>query len=186
MRPSRSRTSRRGAPIYAAGPLTYDRWDSAQGPRHAPVVRVTERSGEVQAAPTPGGQFARVTLSGVLAKDAALNRAGDDQSARLWVQARTGHTVLVRGPLVEHIAERLKAGHGLRLDGRLELHRWQDDAGKPHERVTVVVGGPDTQIRVDRMPLALPGPEPKPVAPAVALDAPAPVRERGRPDRTPR
>jgi single-stranded DNA-binding protein len=177
---------KKGAPVYVSGPLTYDRWESAQGPRHAPVVRVTDRSGEVQAAPMPGGQFARVMLSGVLAKDAALNRGEDDQrsSARLWVQARTGHAVVVQGPLVEHISERLKAGHGVHLEGRLELHRWQDGAGKPHERVTVVVGGPDTQIRVDRTPLALPGLEPKPVVPSVTLDPPAPIEERGRPDRT--
>jgi single-stranded DNA-binding protein len=85
--------------------------------------------------------------------------------------------------LVEHVADRLKAGHGVRLDGRLELHRWQDEAGKSHERVTVVVGGPDTQIRVDRTPLALPSLEPQPTAPAVELAAPEIVRGRERPDR---
>ena len=34
--------------------------------------------------------------------------------------------------------------------------------GEVHERITVVVGGPDTQIRVDRPPLALPAPSPSP------------------------
>ena len=148
------RNLKKGAPVYAVGPLTYDRWEDAHGPRHTPVIRVTDRMGDVQAGPIPGGQYTRVTVSGVIARDATVQRAaGEDAAnratARFGVQARGNHAVVVQGPLVNHIAERLGAGHGVRMEGRLELHRWQDGEGKPHERATIVIGGPDSQIRVD-------------------------------------
>jgi single-stranded DNA-binding protein len=138
----------------------------------------------------PGGQYTRVTVSGVIARDATVQRAaGEDAhraTARFGVQARgTSHTVLVQGPLVEHIAERLGAGHGVRMEGRIELHRWQDNDGRPHERATIVIGGPESQIRVDRQPIAAPalGPEPKPL-PTPELPAPAPMRAPERSERT--
>jgi single stranded DNA-binding protein len=169
------RDLKKGAPVYAVGPLSYDRWQSTSGPRHAPVIRVSERQGEVQSAPMPGGQYARVTLAGWLARDASVQRRPEAESpvfARLAVQARASHAVVVQGPLVEHVAERLKQGHGLRLEGRLELRRWQDAAGQPRERVTVVVGGPESQIRVDRAPLPGFPPDPRPEA-MPDLDPPA-------------
>lgn len=182
------RDLKKGAPVYAAGPLTYDRWEDQAGPRHAPVVRVTDRDGDIQAAPMPGGQYARVTIAGQITREADVRPGpGDDSSravARFTVQARSYHAVVLQGVLVEHIQDRLKTGHGVRMEGRLELHRWQDGDRKPHERVTVVVGGPETQIRVDRNPAVLPAlaPEPKPVPPP-ELPAPEVLRERGRGDR---
>ena len=122
------RDLRKGAAVYAVGPLTYDRWEDANGPRHAPVIRVTERNGEVQPGPIPGGQFTRVTVSGVIARAATVqhdagNPAANRATARFGVQARGNHAVVVQGPLVNHIADRLGAGHGVRMEGRLELRR---------------------------------------------------------------
>lgn len=178
---------KKGAPLYAVGPLTYDRWEDASGPRHAPVVRVTDRGGDVQAAPLPGGQHTRVTLSGVIGRDAWVQRGTGDNaasrgSAHFGVQARGSHSVQLYGPLVEHVSERLKAGHGVRLEGRLELQRWQDKEGKPHERATIVVGGADSQIRVGREALPAPAPDPSP-KPLFDLAAPVPMRAPDRTDR---
>lgn len=181
------RDLKKGAPLYATGQLSYDRWESTSGPRHAPVLRVSERQGEVESAPMPGGQYARVTLAGRLTRDGAVTREASNEAAsvaRLAVQARTSHAVVVRGPLVEHIADRLKEGHGVRLEGRLEVQRWQDEKRQPHERVTVVVGGPDSQIRVDRAPLRALGPDARP-EPMPLLEPPRalPTRERGERER---
>lgn len=180
---------KKGSPVYAVGPLSYDRWEDASGSRQAPVVRVTDRSGEVQTGMMPASQYARVTLSGCLTGDVAPveRRAGQRPATRFDVQARGQHTVVLQGPLVQPVEERLKAGHRAHLEGRLELHRWQDGQGKSHERVTVVVGVPETQIRVDRMPLSLTGSEPH-LTPIRDLPAPTPLldlewRMDGRPRR---
>ncbi len=171
---------RKGSPVYAAGPLSYERWEGASGPRHAPLLRVSARVGDVQAAPMPGGQYTRVTVSGVIARDALVQRATQaDHSrdvARFGVQARGGHVVVARGALVQHVEERLKTGHGVRLEGRLEVQRWRDEQDRPHERVTIVVGGPDSLLRVDRTPTPLPSPGPRPAVPSLDLPAPHPLR----------
>ncbi len=183
------RDLKKGAPLYAAGPLSYDRWDDSSGPRHAPVLRVSEREGEAVSAPMPGGQYARVMLAGTITRDATIQHpapeAGTPAAARFGVHARAAHVVVVQGALVEHVAERLKAGHGVRVEGRLELRRWRDAQGKPHERIMVVVGGPESTLRVDRTPLPKLGPEPRP-EPMPDLDPPTAMQSPDRADRRPR
>ncbi|WP_170561396.1 single-stranded DNA-binding protein [Ruegeria atlantica] len=88
-----------------------------------------------------GGKVANLRL--------ATTRSWKDQGTGEWREKTEWHSVAVSNPnLVRRVEEKTRKGSYLRIVGRLETRKWQDQSGQDRYSTEVVVAGYDGELGV--------------------------------------
>ena len=127
---------------------------------------------------TPGGQA--VTQFTVATNRNYRDAQGEWQSETEWFR------VVVWGQQAERTAERLRKGHKVYVEGRIQTRQWEDQQGQKRTTVELVAnqvnslerrerGDEDAPLPDDRSHSGATGASGSPAAPAAGRAAPAPA-----------
>jgi len=127
---------------------------------------------------TPGGQA--VTQFTVATNRNFRDAQGEWQSETEWFR------VVVWGQQAERTAERLRKGHKVYVEGRIQTRQWEDQQGQKRTTVELVAnqvnslerrerGDEDAPLPDDRSHSGATGASGSPAAPAAGRAAPAPA-----------